>query len=230
MGVINSISFPAANGEAMLEADWYLPTRRATNGAVIVASGLNESKETAPLSLICSQAADLGLTVLCFNSRFVTEKLIAANTEPEYNLNDLLGAYDFLQSFGKEIKPKRYYLVGQGLGGIAMLEATAQGGRLAGKINGLVLLGDKEKALTHLPGITCPVLIITANRAVQNLADTQTILENGLFPVKIEILKDFNNLDYAFSSEESAAHLQQVADITVKWLGEQDKIREDLRK
>jgi len=197
---------------------------------------------------LCEGAAALGLTALRLRFRYSEA---AASEDGSQELDDLVGAYNFLQSFGKEIKPKRYYVIGKSLGGHRALLATSQSGPLAGVIMGVAALGlplhhrkyREFEDTAYLQNLTCPVLIV--NGEYDQLAPTQELsllLANLPVPARLEIIeKAEHNFDYVpgeaetplTAEEETARHaanLQQVVEITLAWLEEQDKIRENLRK
>jgi predicted alpha/beta-hydrolase family hydrolase len=245
MSNVNLITFPSADGQAILEAAWHLPTRRATNGAVIVAHGANNDKDYPLFPALCDGAAALGLTAVRFDFRF------RHGGEKAKVIDDLLGAYNFLDGFGKEIKPKRYYLIGKSLGGRAALMAISKGGPLAGEINGVAVLGlplhspgtEQLYDQTFLEQLTCPVLFVVGERdPLGTPEELRPLLERVPVSTQLEVIeKAGHSYEYIpaegetpLSPEEAeafhSAQLQKVVDITIKWLEEQDKIREDLRK
>jgi predicted alpha/beta-hydrolase family hydrolase len=146
----NQVTFLAGDGRTELEGVWHLPTTRATNGVLIVMHGSSNTKES-PLSVeMCLQAADIGLTALRFDFRFVQQQTDPRKFNPfEEGLEDLVGAYNFIQSFGKEMKPKRIYLAGKSLGGLVAL-AMAQNKAYRDKISGVIVFG----LAAHQPGQT----------------------------------------------------------------------------
>ena len=245
----NHVTFPSADGKATLEGSWYLPTRRATNGALIVMHGANNNRQWGVLPTVCEGAAALGLTALSFDFRFHHSGRGPEDASQE--IDDLLGAYHFLQSFGKEIKPKRYYLAGKSLGAYTALLATREGGPLAGEINGVAVLGialhDQDytefRDTAFLEKLTCPALFVIGERdPLGKPSEFQALLEKVKVPTRLEIIeKAGHSYDYVplegetpLSPEEMeakrAANLQRVADITLEWLEQQDSIRQDLRK
>lgn len=249
MSQVNHVTFPSADGKATLEGSWYLPARRATNGAAIVMHGANNNREWGVLPKLCEGAAALGLTALSFDFRF--HQSARGPEDASQEIDDLLGAYHFLQSFGKEIKPKRYYLIGKSLGAYTALLATRQGGPLTGQINGVAALGvalhDQDytefRDLTFVESLTCPTLFVIGERdPLGTPEEYRTLLGKTQHPVRLEIIEraghSYNPVQLAgeapLTPEEAAAqeaaHFQKVTDITLEWLEQQDSIREDLRK
>jgi predicted alpha/beta-hydrolase family hydrolase len=247
--MMNQVTFPSADNQAELEGVWYLPTRRATNGAVIMSHGGMNNKDVPPLPALCEGAAQLGLTAVRFDFRYVHG--FARSEEGSQDVDDLLGAYNFLQSFGKEIKPKRYYLIGKSLGGYRSPLATCSDGPLAGAINGVAVLGmalhdetyTEFRDTSFFEKLTCPALFVVGERdPLGSPEELRPLLERAPVPTRLEVIAQAGHSyqyigvegEAALSPEEAAsrhaAHLQRVVDITLEWLEEQDKIREDLRK
>lgn len=167
----NEVTFLSGDGRTTLQGVWHLPTAEATNGAIIVLHGSNNTKES-PLSVeMCQRAAEIGLTALRFDFRFVPDGDPARFNPYQEGLEDLIGAYNFIASFGKEMKPKRIYLAGKSLGGLVAL-AMAQNAQYRDKIRGVIVFG----LALHPPGQTkslippdmqepdCNVLIVQGDR------------------------------------------------------------------
>ncbi|MBN9391728.1 MAG: dienelactone hydrolase family protein [Chloroflexi bacterium] len=149
----NEVTFLAADGQTELHGVWHLPTSQATNSAIIVLHGSSNTKES-PLSVeMCRRAAEIGLTALRFDFRYV-EKGGPAGFHPyKDGIDDLIGAFNFIQSFGKEMKPKRIYLAGKSLGGLVAL-TLAQKPEYKDKIRGVIVFGFAM----HQPGQTKTLL------------------------------------------------------------------------
>lgn len=143
----NPVAFLAGDGQTELQGIWHLPTTEATNGALIVLHGSNYTKESLLSVEMCRRAAEIGLTALRFDFRFVQQGGSENFNPYKEGLEDLIGAYNFLQSFGREMKPRRIYLAGKSFGGLVAL-AMAQSPEYRDKIRGVVVLG----LAAHLPG------------------------------------------------------------------------------
>jgi predicted alpha/beta-hydrolase family hydrolase len=164
----NAVTFLSGDGRTELPGVWHLPTAQATNGALIVLHGSSNTKDS-PLSVeMCKRAAGIGLTALRFDFRYVQKGGPAGFNPYREGLEDLIGAYNFIQSFGKEMKPRRIYLAGKSLGGLVAL-ALAQKAGYRDKIRGVVVFGfalhqpGQTKTLLPPPGLTapdCDVLVI----------------------------------------------------------------------
>ena len=132
------VTFASGDGTAELHGLWHLPAQRATNGALLVLHGSSYTKEAELNQWLAEGAAQLGLTALRFDFRYVRHNQ-KSQADLATELDDLVGAYNFLQSFGKEIKPKRLYLVGEFLG--AMVATKAASGPLGEAVKGVAALG-----------------------------------------------------------------------------------------
>lgn len=241
----NEVTFPSADGKAELAGIWHLPTRKATNGALIVMHGLNLDMTHSPLPEISRGAAELGLTVLRFNFRYVKDR--QAGSHPDFGMDDLCGAYNFLLSFGKEIRPKRIYLLGYSRGArVAMLATTKKAylpGPVAGIASLMLALHDLNRSeWVKYPGLetlAIPKLFIGAEYDPYASGEELTEFVKTLpQPVEMQIL---NNSGHVFepqrlsdlTEEESAVlkatNLQKATEGVLNWLEEQDKVRLDLR-
>ena len=241
----NEVTFPSGDGKAELSGIWHLPTRKATNGALIAMHGLNLDKEHSPLPEISRGAADLGLTVLRFNFRYVNNR--KAGSHPDFGMDDLRGAYNFLLSFGKEIRPKRIYLLGYSRGARVAMLATGQKGYLPGPVAGIATLmmalhdlsGSEWVKYPALETLTMPKLFVGGEYDPYASGEELTgFVKNLPEPVEMQIL---NNSGHVFepqglsdlTEEESAtlkaANLQKATELVLTWLEKQDKVRIDLR-
>lgn len=246
---VNSVTFPSADGKAELRGLWHLPAQRATNGAVLVLHGSSYTKEAELNLWICEGAARLGLTALRFDFRYIQAEQ-SATKDLTLELDDLVGAYNFLQSFGKEIKPQRFYVVGKSLGAIVAMKAVAEG-PLSDAIKGVVALGlplhDPTKKTwfdySALSKLTCPVLLVVGERdpfgdplELQPLLQTLTvakelaIISGGGHSYEPLISPDEPALTASASEIQQQLNQRQVVAITIEWLERQDKIRKELRK
>lgn len=246
---VNAVTFPSADGTAQLQGLWHLPTQRATNGALIVLHGNSYTKESDLNRWICEGAAEIGLTALRFDFRYIQAKQ-SPSKDLSSELDDLIGAYNFLESFGKEIKPKRLYIVGKSLGAIVTMKATA-GGPLSEKINGVAALGlplhtpDRQTWFDYsaLSKLLCPVLFVIGDRdALGDPLELQPLYQSLNVPKELVAIPGAGHsyepialpntpaLDQAQVEAQTSQNQQKVAEIVVNWLSEQDKIREELRK
>ena len=164
----NEVTFLSGDGQTELHGVWHLPTVQATNGAIIVLHGSSNTKDS-PLSVeMCRKAAEIGLTALRFDFRYVRKGGPAGFNPYKEGIEDLIGAYNFIQSFGREMKPKRIYLAGKSLGGLVAL-TLAQKKEYRDKIRGVIVFGfalhepGQTKTLLPPPGLSapdCEVLVI----------------------------------------------------------------------
>lgn len=164
----NEVTFLSGDGHTELHGVWHLPTVQATNGAIIVLHGSSNTKDS-PLSVeMCRRAAEIGLTAFRFDFRYVERGGAAGFNPYKEGIEDLIGAYNFIQSFGKEMKPRRIYLAGKSLGGLVAL-TLAQKQEYRDKIRGVVMFGfalhqpGQTKTLLPPPDLTapdCEVLVI----------------------------------------------------------------------
>lgn len=241
------VTFASGDGTAELQGLWHLPARRATNGALLVLHGSSYTKEAELNQWLCEGAAQLGLTALRFDFRYVqpTQK---PQSDLATKMDDLIGAYNFLQSFGKEIKPKRLYLVGKSLG--AMVAMQAASGRLAGAVNGVAALGlplhttdDNWFDYTALQKLACPVLcVVGARDDFGNPQELQLLFDSLSVPKELQVIAQAGHsyepvidadepyLDPVAYKERQRHNQRRVADIVLEWLERQDAIRENLRK
>lgn len=244
----NEITLLAGDGRTELPATWHLPTRRATNGAIIVLHPANSNRHAFPVPEICQGAADLGLTALRFDFRSVHSQEPASKIHAA-GLDDLLGAYNFLYSFGKEIKPKRIYLAGYSRGASIALLTAGQPAFLPGPLTGLMALmpplhdpsGHNPVDYPGLSNLTMPKLLLTGENdpicsgpALSRFAATLPT------PTHLEILPGTGHyfeprpippaLTAAQISSFADNNTRQAVTTVLSWLEEQDTIREDLRK
>lgn len=164
----NNVTFLSGDGQTELQGVWHLPSVQATNGALIVLHGGSHTKDS-PLSVeMCQRAANIGLTTLRFDFRYVQSGGPANFNPYTEGLEDLIGAYNFIQSFGKEMKPRRIYLAGKSLGGLVAL-FMAQKPAYRNSVRGVIVFGfalhqpGQTKTLLPPPGLTapdCDVLVI----------------------------------------------------------------------
>lgn len=164
----NEVTFLSGDGQTELQGVWHLPTVQATNGAIIVLHGSSNTKDSPLSEGMCKKAAGIGLTALRFDFRYVPKGGPAGFNPYKEGIEDLIGAYNFIQSFGKEMKPKRIYLAGKSLGGLVAL-ALAQKKEYRDKIRGVIVFGfalhqpGQTKTLLPPPDLTapdCEVMII----------------------------------------------------------------------
>lgn len=237
----NEVTFISGDGTTELTATWHPPTSRATNGAVIVLHGVLSDKDHEPGVSLCEGAAQLGLTALRFNFRSVAAGDWDGFDPSTQGVEDLLGAYNFLQSFGKEIKPKRLYLIGASLGGMVALN-FAQYPAYAGAVKGVAVLGlvlydiSRQICLYEpgLPGMQSPLLVVQGERdPYTSPAELKEFTATLPFSNRVEIIQGAGH-GYGPVSLKGAAqtsrNLQKVVEVTLNWLAEQDADREDLRK
>lgn len=236
----NAVSFRSGDDQAALNGIWHLPTRRATNAALIVLHGHSYNKDKEPAVSLCEKAADLGLTALRFDFRYVgaTErKPFAPHLQ---GVQDLIGAFNFLQSFGKEIKPKRLYLIGKSIGGIAALALAIQP-QYAEQISGVATLGlllhDAERKDWYwqkdLENLKAQLLIVQGeNDEYGTPAELNEFSKKLPITPRLEIIKGVGHSYEPESNDPSVQdqNMQHVVDLTIGWLEQQEVGREDLRK
>ena len=235
----NAVTFLSADGQAVLEGIWHPPTGRATNGALIVLPGKGSNKESELSVRLCQGAAALGLTALRFDFRYVQ-----AGDEfesPREGLSDLLGAYNFLQSFGKEIKPKRLYLIGQSLGGRVALDLAMQLA-YAPQITGVGVLGlalhsqDRQQHFVEAEwsGLQARLLVVQGDHdPYADPAEVRTLLAGLAGPTELEIIE---NASHSYDpvgptiSMTADQNLEKVVKLSLAWLERQEADRPNLRK
>ncbi len=240
------LTFPSGTGEAEIQAVWHTPTSRATNGAVIVLPGGGYTKDHWLNVELCVGAAALGLTALRMDFRYKTTG-DRANFNPRIQgLDDVMGAYNFLQNFGREIKPKRLYLIGKSLGGVVAL-SFAISEKYASAVSGLAVFGmvlhgaeNPERFWPEgLPGIKSPLLVVQGQYdQYANPEELQEFCNSLPIPSQIEIINGVGHsyepvpaLDNAEAHADSQRqNMGRVVHITLDWLEKQDSIREELRK
>jgi predicted alpha/beta-hydrolase family hydrolase len=240
------LTFPSGTGEAEIQAVWHPPTSRATNGAVIVLPGGGYTKDHWLNVDLCVGAAALGLTAVRLDFRYKTTG-DRANFNPQIQgLDDVVGAYNFLQNFGREIKPKRLYLIGKSLGGVAAL-SFALSANYSYAVSGLGILGmvlhGAESSDRYWPeglsDLKSRLLIVQGQHDQYASPDElQEFCNNLPIPSQIEIIKETGHsyepippLDDAQALAESQRqNVGRVVQITLDWLEKQDSIREELRK
>ncbi|NWJ45301.1 MAG: hypothetical protein HXX08_05420 [Chloroflexi bacterium] len=241
-----AVTFPSGSGAVELEGVWHPPTRRATNAAVIVLHGSAYNKDSEPSISLCTGAAELGLTALRFDFRYVKQDSIQKFDELTDGLDDLLGAYNFLQGFGKEIKPKRLYLIGKSVGGVVALHFTLQP-EYADKISGLGCLGLILHNTEHtewywqdrINNLKSPFLAIQGEHDPYSSPDElDEFCRNLPVPAQYEILKgtghSYEPVPAISNEEEQQAAYQnnmaQAVKLTLNWLEKLEEGRKDLRK
>ncbi len=241
------VTFKSGTGEAELHGLWHPPTSRATNGAVIVLPDWFSPKEGELYARLCAGAASLGLTALRFDFRFVGQTGPTSFDGRVQGQDDLLGAYNFLQSFGKEIKPRRFYLIGSSLGAAVAL-GLANNPAYAGNFQGVAALDLPLSEGSNLwpeglPNLRAavllvqgkPVSVVATDEADQFLAHlpNSTRLEiiqgtgEGFVPLRWDFQPSRTPTPGLFQEKPN---LDWGVELTLSWLAEQDKIREDLRK
>jgi dienelactone hydrolase len=160
-------------------------------------------------------------------------------------LDDLVGAYNFLQSFGKEIKPKRLYLLGKSLGAMVAMQASTNG-PLAGVSTGIAALGlplhDQAKQkyydYSDLSKLSCPALFVIGE--LDNFgtpAELKPLLSTLTVPFELEIIPQVGHsyeplatsLSQADRNEQQSHNQQQVSKLVLKWLAQQEADRPSLR-
>ncbi|HEX2910474.1 MAG TPA: alpha/beta family hydrolase [Chloroflexia bacterium] len=244
----NNVTFPSADGQAELEAVWHLPARRATNGAVIVLHGTSYNKDSEPSTSLCEGAARLGLTALRFDFRYVHNGEREKFNPVTHGLSDLLGAYNFLQSFGKEIKPRRLYLIGKSLGGLVAL-GMATNPEYAAQVNGVGVLGlvmhntdGSQWFLPEgLPELKAPLFVAQGSRdPYGSPEELRRFLEKLEVPASAKIIEGGgHSYEYlpsggkALAPEQaelqSKTNMAQAVNLTLDWLEKLDATRPDLR-
>ncbi len=243
----NQITFLAGDGKTELQGIWHPPTSQATNGAVIVLHGRAYSKDLQPTTGLCEGAAALGLTALRFDFRYVSTGKSEDFDPTTDGLDDLIGAYNFLQSFGKEIKPKRIYLIGKSLGGLVALKMATHPTYAASVsgvgVLGLVLFSDE----THqnrfvpegLPALQSPLLVVQGeDDPYGNEKELKEFIAGLNVPGQLAIIPasghSYQTLDPALDETEkrtiSDLNLEKVVKLSLDWLEKQEASREDLRK
>lgn len=243
----NQITFLAADGQTELQGVWHLPTSRATNGALIVLHGRSYHKDSQPATGLCEGAAALGLTALRFDFRYVHQANPDDFDPLTDGLDDLIGAYNFLQSFGKEIKPRRIYLIGKSLGGLVALK-MATDPEYSGKISGLGVLGlvlhsadDRHQPYlpAGLPGLQSSLLVIQGDGdPYGNEAELKKFLAGLMVPTELHLIADsghsYKGLSPALAEADrqvqSGSNMEKVVKLSLDWLQTQDASRENLRK
>ncbi len=244
---INEITFASGDGQAELQGLWHLPTRRATNGALIVMHGLDLDLSHPPLPEISQGAADLGLTVVRFDFRYLHDPRYSRD-DLDSAMDDLRGAYNFLMSFGKEIQPKRIYIVGYSRGARTALYALGRENFLSGPVAGVVALmpalhNAHRTIWLEYQGherLTLPKLIIGAERdPFASGAELTDFVAKLPGPTEFKLLTNCGHrfeprpqsgLSVPTIAEKTAANLTQTTEWVLSWLAAQDSIREDLRK
>ncbi len=235
----NPVTFLANDGASRLEGIWHLPVRRATNGAVIVLHDLNDNQAEPLYAELCQAAARLGLSALRFNFRFVQSGSPADFHPLRQGVEDLEGAYNFFLSFGKEMKPKRYYLIGKGAGGLAAL-ALATKPAFSATISGVAVLGLSLPVLAQLcsgnsldiTALQAPLLVIQplADPA-GSLAEVRVSCSRLAVACQLEVLDGSSEAAGLNSTGlPLAKNPARAVELTINWLGQQDAHREDLRK
>ena len=241
---LNPITFRSGDGTTELEGFWHLPSSQATNGAVLVLHGSRATKEAALNQWLCEGAAQLGLTALRFDFRYVHNQH-ASQPDMASCIDDLVGAYNFLQSFGKEIKPKRLYLLGKSLGAMVAMQASTNG-PLTGMGTGIAALGlplhDEAKQkyydYSELPKLSCPALFVIGE--LDNFgtpAELKPLLSTLTVPFELAIIQQVGHsyeplaasLSQADRNEQQSHNQQQVTKLVLKWLAQQEADRPSLR-
>ena len=239
----NDISFSSADGQAQLAGVWHPPTSRATNAAAIILHGRSYTKDMPPSIGLAEGAAALGLTALRFDFRYVQTGRLDAFEPARDGLDDLIGAYQFLQSFGKEIKPKRLYLFGKSLGGMVALRMASQPD-YAGKIRGVGVLGlvlhgenDPTPLLTaNLSGLKANLLVVQGeNDPYGNPSEVAAVLGRLATPTDLKIILAAGHSYQPTNPTPSKSisqdqNVEKVVKLSLEWLERQDADRENLRK
>ena len=146
------IEFPSADGTTLLAANWHLPTRRATNAAIVIMHGAGEDRHSLLSLGLARGCADIGLSAIRFTFR--------DPASPQTCADDLSGAWNWLQAFGKEMKPRRVYLAGYGAGANTALWAASRS-PFAADITGLIAVAPVLTAFeNNLDSLHAPCLFV----------------------------------------------------------------------
>lgn len=159
-------------------------------------------------------------------------------------MEDLAGAFNFLESFGKEIKPRRYYLAGKSLGGVVAL-AFASDPAYAKAVRGVATLGlilhDSDRQHHYyrkgLPGLQASLLVVQGERDPYAGPDAiRAFLENQPFSGRLEIIEgsghSYQPVPAPTEPEKIArteANTRRVIEVVLGWLEEQDSVRDNFR-
>jgi|GEM_PF-2123086 len=239
------VTFPSGTGNAELQAVWHPPTTRATNGAVIVLPGGGYTKDHWLNVDLCVGAAALGLTAVRFDyTADISDNFVRSVVE-------LVPVLNFLKSFGKEIKPTRYYLLGKSMPaavalGLADADYLMSSFFSPGKLNGIAVLGlplfnnnGQSLPITRLFGFHCPLLVVQGDYdPYGNPQEIDTFLKKLPIPHQIEIIKEAGHsyepvpplTNTEKQAEAQRQNIARVVQITLDWLEKQESIREELRK
>jgi predicted alpha/beta-hydrolase family hydrolase len=209
-----------------------------------VLHGSRATKEAPLNQWLCEGAAQLGLTALRFDFRYVHSQN-AFQPDMASCLDDLAGAYNFLQSFGKEIKPKRLYLLGKSLGAMVAMQASTRG-LLAGVSTGIAALGlplhDVAKQqyydYSELPKLNCPALFVIGELdSFGTPAELKPLLSTLNVPFELVTIPQVGHsyeplaetLSQVDRNEQQSHNQQQVVALVLKWLAQQEADRPSLR-
>lgn len=245
----NEVTFLSGDGRTSLRGVWHLPTTTATNGAIIVLHGSSNTKDSQLCVEMCRRAAAIGLTALRFDFRFVPDGDPTQFDPYKEGLEDLIGAYNFIASFGKEMKPKRIYLAGKSLGGLVAL-GMAQNARYRDTIRGVIVFGLP----VHAPGqnrsmlppdaadIDCNVLVVQGERDPYGSLDeiSEYLLEASI-PSEIVTIEDAGHsyepvgrpgepkLAPDEKEERRRENTETALAEALDWLGKTDSDRDNFR-
>ena len=247
----NEVTFSAAEDQVELQGVWHAPTAQATDAAVIVLHGRAFNKDSQPSIGLCEGAAALGLTALRFDFRYVQTKTTRGFDPTVQGVRDLMGAIQFLETFGKEIKPKRLYLLGKSMGGLVSL-AVATRKEYADSITGLATLGlvlhsddgDQNQYLPNgLPGLRASMLVVQGEYdPYGSPADLKRYFKTLTVKHELQVIPgaghSYGPIDLSDQAAghdhnkgpQAEANMQKVIDLTLDWLKRQEAGREDLRK
>ncbi len=156
----------------------------------------------------------------------------------------LVGAFHFLESFGKEMKPKKYFLVGLGEAGKGFLEAVGRGGPLWGKVKGLALTcfprynGSKNEEIAEsLKKLSCPVLFL-GERDPEFAPEKWDTFQNS-YSVRVELYGPGNPpgngpKNHEILNPPGGLQNQEIkigkTEVILNWLNELDLDRENFRR
>jgi predicted alpha/beta-hydrolase family hydrolase len=233
------VTFPSGSGDTTLEGIWHLPAQKATNAALIVLHGSNYNKESEPSAGICRGAALHGFTALRFDFRYVQSGDRAGFDDGVQGLDDLIGAFNFFQNFGREMKPTRIYLVGKSLGGVVALR-LATTPSYADRINGVAVLGmllrtpDRQQYFwkSNLSDLKSPLLLVQGEHdPYGSPPELQEFLQKVPVSSTLEIIKEAGHSYRPEPDDPETAeqNMRRVIDLTVGWLEQTDRDRPNFR-
>ncbi len=246
----NEVTFLSGDGQTELQGVWHLPVVQATNGAIIVLHGSSNTKDSPLSEGMCRKAAQIGLTALRFDFRYVRKGGLAGFNLYKEGIEDLIGAYNFIQSFGREMKPKRIYLAGKSLGGLVAL-TLAQKEEYRDKIRGVIVFGlalhqpCQTKTLLPPPGLAapdCEVFIIQGELdPFGNLDEISEYCLEAAIPVDIFSIEEAGHsyepiqrpgkpaLEPGEQEKAQQENIETALTQAINWLKEADSDRDNFR-